>query len=347
MKKFLCGVANLFFYNSSEDLLFQSKTMITDAIEITTENTPITGGQGNSQQFIYYHTSKMNITAEDIQWSLSYLAAQLGTSVVTSTNVYFEENITLGAAAAGTVTNTPISALGSATIYGWVTHSDGASEKVAFTTKSFTSALGAENDVVCVRYYMANTAAQSVEIPANIIPSTGRLVLEANLYSSESGAIDGSTLIGTCQFIIPSAQLTGQVSVNLSSSGVSNTPLNFVALASTVAGCNSAGVYGYIKEVITAAHWYDDVFALALTDDTIALTAGTSPKTLQVYAIPASGSAFIAPNADLDFTSGTVGTCTAGLHTGIITFVGAGSSVISIAITAKPAVTAQATISAT
>jgi hypothetical protein len=347
MKKFLCGVANLFFYSSTEDLIFQSKTMISDAIEITVENTPITGGQGNAQQFIYYHSSKMNITAEDIQWNLSYLAAQLGTSVVTSTNVYFEENITLGAAAAGTVTNTPVSALGSATIYGWVTHSDGQSEKVQFSTKTFTSALGAENDVVCVRYYMANTAAQSVEIPANIVPSSGRLVLEANLYSSESGAVDGSTLIGKCQFIIPSAQLTGQVNVNLSSSGVSNTPLNFVALASTVAGCTAAGIYGYIKEVITTSHWYDNCYAICLIDDTIPLTAATSPKTLVVYAIPSSGSAFIAPNADLDFVSGTPATATAGLHTGIITFAQAGSTIISIAITAKPTVTTQCTISAT
>lgn len=342
MKKFLCGVANLFYYNSVEDLIFQSKTMLTDAIEITVDNTPITGGQGNSQQFIYYHTSKMNITAEDIQWNLAYLAAQFGTSITTSTSVYFEENVTLGAAGAGTVINTPVSALGSATIYGWVTHSNGDKEKVAFTAKAFTSALGAENDVVCVRYYMANAAAQSVTIPANIVPSSGRLVLEADIYSSESGAIDGSTLIGNCQFIVPSAQMTGQVSINLSSSGVSNTPLNFTALATTVAGCTSAGVYGYIKEVITAAHWYDDVEMLTLTVDPVLLPTVSSPLTVELRAIPNSGSAFRPPYTDINWVSSDAGIFTTTV--GVLTRVSSGTANLTYTVIADSDITGQSIV---
>jgi len=46
MKKFLAGVANVFAYDQSDNLLFSSKTLLDSSIDIQTSNTEVRGGQG-------------------------------------------------------------------------------------------------------------------------------------------------------------------------------------------------------------------------------------------------------------------------------------------------------------
>lgn len=344
MKKFLCGVADAYFYSTAETLLFSAKTCIDTAIEVNVGNTEISGGKGDALLLNYYHGSRMNLTLTDAQFSMEALAATFGQDIVTSTSVWEEENITLTGGGAGSVTYTPVlTPDGVTTIYGWVTQTNGTTTKVSFSTKAFTLAGGTTGEVVCVRYYRANTAARYIEVPANIIPKIGRLVLDAQLFSSNSGDANGATLVGRVSVEVPRAQLTGNQSLSLTASGVSNTPLKASALAYNTAGCNGAGIYAKITEVITNANWYDNVSYLAITDDTIAISAGTPTYQMTVYGIPSTGSAFIVPAADLTFTSGTVGTCTINAS-GLITRVAAGSSIITVAITNKNTVTLTATV---
>ncbi len=339
MRKFLCGVANAFAYDTNDNLIFSSKTMLTDSIDITTDKQEIRSGQGNQLQTIYYHTSGMNISLEEQQFNLSMIAKALGSSVVTGANIWKEETVTL-TGSAGSVTGTPI-ATSSGTIYGWAELSDGSTERFTFSTKSFTLVGQSTGDVV-VRYYEADADARQVKVNANIIPSVARIVLDAQLFSGESTTT--STLIGKVLVEIPKAQLDGGVALELSTTGVSKTPLKAVALSSIISGSSA---YATITEVVNSANWYDSVTMLAIQDDTIALTHPDT-ENLVVWAIPNNGDApFIAPVADLDFTSGTVGTCTVGLHTGLITTVAAGTSVITCVITSKNTVgtTANVTVS--
>ena len=98
--------------------------------------------------------------------------------------------------------------------------------------------------------------------------------------------------------------------------------------------------------MIDNANWYDNVIGLSIEGGNFGITAGTSPKTLTVYAIRQGDAPFIAPNADLDFTSATGGVATAGLHTGIITRIGNGTSLLTVAITAASTIETQATVTA-
>lgn len=89
-------------------------------------------------------------------------------------------------------------------------------------------------------------------------------------------------------------------------------------------------------------NWYDEVDGLAVVDGDFVLATGA--KTLQVMAVVSgTGFTFIAPNADLDFTSSEA-TYTAGLHTGIITYVSAGDSVITVKISDAD-ITTEVTVS--
>jgi hypothetical protein len=289
----------------------------------------------------------MSITLNDTQWNLAFLAATVGQSVVTGNDIYAEETITLGAAGTGTVTGTPLAIQG-ATLYGWVTQLSGTIERVTFSGSTFATSSGASGDVVCVRYYKANAASTSVLVPANAIPKVLRLVMEAPLNSADVV----TNQIGKVQFIVYKAVLSGSFTLNLKSDGVSQTPLSAMALSYTdaeTAACTSAPVYAKIIEVVDAANWYDGVTALAISGGNFGITAATSPKTLVVYAIKPDGisAPFVVDNSLLDFTSGTVGTATIGLHTGIVTRVANGTTLITASITAVPTIEAQATCTAT
>jgi hypothetical protein len=271
-KRFIVGVANVTAFNiSTGDILFKSKTLLDSSIEIQTASEEISGGQGNALQYIYYHSPRLNAKLTDIQFSLNSMAQNVGASILTSKNIWTEETVTLGGGGAGSVTGTPILTpdVGGSDVYGYVTDSEGVTTKVTFSTKSFTLAGGSEGDIVCVQYYALDTAARYINISSNFLPSVVRLVLDAQLASSSESSAAGSSIIGKVQFEIPRFQISGAQSVSMTASGVSNTPIEGMALSyDNVGGCGTgSGIYGTVTEVVDSAHWYDDVLYLAYADD--------------------------------------------------------------------------------
>jgi len=342
-KKYICGVGKTYNYDSNDNLLWVGKTLIDSAIEVTTGSEEVRSGQGNGLDMIYYHSAAMSISQTDQQFNLTAIAKSIGSSIVTGANVWVEENVSL-TASAGSVLGTPIAPTTGGAIYGWAELSDGTSERFTFSTKNFTLS-GQSSGTVCVRYYEANAAARQITVYSNIIPSVVKTVIEAQMFSGDPSSVSTSTLIGKALVEVPRNQLDGTANLSLSTTGVSNTPIKGMALKNNVAGCSSSGYYATITEVIDTANWYDHVIALALVDDTPALTHPATSAPLVVWAVPNNGDApFIAPNADLDFSSGTAGTAMIGAHTGIITTVANGSSVLTIAITAKTSVSTTATL---
>ena len=346
IKKFLVGVADVTGYDGSDNILFESKTLLNSAMEVTLGSSEIRGGKGNQLLYTYYHTGAMSVTLEETQWNLAMLGATVGSDIVTGNSIYASETITLTTSGAGTVTGTPL-AIQSATVYGWVKHVDGTTQKVTFSGSTFASSSGTSGDVVCVTYYKADAASRSVTIPANFIPKICRLVMTAQLNSSDVA----TNKIGEIQITIPKFSLSGAFTLSLASDGVSNTPLSGMAYAftdSASAACTTESTYAKIVEVIDNANWYDGVVGLSIEGGNFALNTGNSPKQLVVYAIRNNGDApFVAPVADLDFTSGTVGSATITLHGGVVTRVAGGTTLITAAITAVPTIETQATCTVT
>lgn len=211
-KQFLVGVADVTAYDASDNILFQSKTLLNSTMEVTVGNTEIRGGRGNQLLSNYFHTTAMSISLEETQFNLAMLGSTIGETVQVGNDVYTEENVTLGGGGAGTVTGTPLATQGS-TVYGWVKLTDGTTERVTFTGQNFTAAGGSSGEIVCVRYFANNAASRSITIPANVIPKVVRLVMEAQL----NGDSVGTQKIGTLQIIVPQFQLNGAFTLNLAS----------------------------------------------------------------------------------------------------------------------------------
>ena len=299
MKKFLVSTADCFGYDADDNLLFTGTTLLDTSIETTLSNTDVRAGKGNQLQYIYYHTAEMNITVNEAQFSLEFLALNTGSDIKTGEDVFVEESVTL-ANGQGTVKQDPL-ALSGKTMYGWVTFGDGTVERVTFTGKAFTVSNGDSNDTVCVRYYTQVTSARSITINADMLPSTIRLVMEAQLCSSDST----TNKIGVVQIEVPKASMTGAFTLSMTPDSVAQTPLSVRALASTVeaGGCNGKkSIYAKITEILDKANWYDNVIGLAIEGGDLSLKQNET-KTLQVFAVPASGSAFLAPTSGITIST--------------------------------------------
>jgi len=197
MKKFLVSVADVRGYTQDNVLLFEGKTELDSSIETTLSNTDVRGGKGNQLQYIFYHTAELKATITESQFSLDYLALNVGSSINVGADMYIDETITL-VAGGGTVSGTPV-ATASGVKYGWVTFADGTIERVTFTGSVFTTSRTTSTDVTCVRYYNNEAGARQIKITADMIPATIKLVMEATLCSSDVS----TNKIGTVQIIIP------------------------------------------------------------------------------------------------------------------------------------------------
>ena len=343
MKKFLVSTADVYGYDSNDNLLFVGKTLLDSSIETTLSNTDVRAGKGNQLQYIYYHTAEMNITINEAQFSLEFLALNTGSSIETGANIWTEESVTVANGAGIVTKGTPL-AIQTQTIYGWVTKEDGTVERVAFTGANFTLADSSYNGTVCVRYYTNDAAARKVTVYADMLPSTIRLVMVGTLASSDST----TNQIGTVQIEVPRASMTGAFTLSMTPDAVAQTPLSVRALASTKAagGCEgNRPIYATITEKIDGAKWYDNVVALAIKGGDFNLKSGDS-KTLQVYAIKNDGSAaFLAPVGGLTFASSEMSKAT--VVGNVVSGVGTGSSTIKATITEVPEIDANVVVTVT
>ena len=343
MKKFLVSTADVYGYDSNDNLLFVGKTLLDSSIETTLSNTDVRAGKGNQLQYIYYHTAEMNITINEAQFSLEFLALNTGSSIETGANIWTEESVTVTNGAGVVTQGTPL-AIQTQTIYGWVTKEDGTVERVAFSGANFTLADSSYNGTVCVRYYTNDAAARKVTVYADMLPSTIRLVMVGTLASSDST----TNQIGTVQIEVPRASMTGAFTLSMTPDAVAQTPLSVRALASTetAGGCSgNRPIYATITEKVNGAKWYDNVIALAIKGGDFNLKSGDS-KTLQVYAIKNDGSAaFLAPVGGITFVSSETSKAT--VEGGIVSGVGAGSSTIKATITEVPEIDANVVVTVT
>ena len=338
MKKFLVSTANVYGYDSEDNLLFVGTTLMDSSIETTLSNTDVRAGQGNQLQYIYYHTAEMNITINEAQFSLPYLALNVGSSITTGADVWTTETVTVENGA-GSVSGTPLPVSGT-TLYGWVTDKDGNIERVTFTGSSFSMSNSSYNGNVCVRYYASDAAAQQITVYADMLPSTIRLVMEAQLCSSDST----TNRIGTLQVEVPKASMTGAFTLSMTPDSVAQTPLTVRALSYTPSnngGCAAnRPVYAEIREILYNRNWYDNVVALAIEGGDVSL-APTATKALKVFAIPNDGTAaFLVSTSGITFSSDKEAVATVD-GTGVVTAVAAGTATIKATVTDKPEIDAN------
>lgn len=335
-RKFLTSVADVYAYDSSDQLVFTAKTLLDSSIEVSLGNAPVRGGRGNQLQYIYYHTGEMKFTLTDTQWNLAMLAATVGEDLAGQADYYQQETIAVSAAGSGTLNDTAKAFTGT-TIYAWGTDPNGITYNgTVGTGGTVFQASGATSFTAgnwCVRYYTTNlTEGRSFTITANMIPKVVKLVMETQLNSADVT----TNKIGIVQIIAPTVTLSGAFTISMKSDGVANTPLTGTALAYTGApgtdACSSEPYYAKVIEIIDDTDWYDNVYALSISGGDFSLGTFES-ETLTVFGIPTNGTSFIIPNNYLTFASSSLVPIVVVSASGVVTAgsaTGSGSVIVSI-----------------
>ena len=261
------------------DNLFGSATTLTESslnIGISAED--VRGGEGAGLLGRYFHTSTFELTLTDALFNLDYIAKSVGAEVQAGADVMANEELT--ATGKKLTLSKAAKPLGCGEIMAW--YKAPADEK-------WTAAAVADNAIevpadgkYCVKYFYTNAAASKIRIASDYVPATLRLVLKENLYAA--GETNNSqTKVGYVLINIPRFQLDGSQELSMSMTGASTTSLKGMALISDGcdSGCEGAGYYADMIQVLDSAVWYDGIVALAVDGGKI--KTGEDAKVYAIY----------------------------------------------------------------
>ena len=341
------GTIEAFTQSSTQPTkIFTSKTLQESGLSISVTAEDIRGGLSNPLLGRYFHDSILEANITDALFNLQYLALNVGGEVVIGGSSLVTETVT-GGSGTLTVQGTPV-AFGNAGIVGWYTLAGQENwAPITFSGQTATVEGVTSGESYCVRYNANDAGIQEFTVPSAIIPSEVHLVMTYPLFAGGTNVeqISTSSQVGELIVDIPRFQFAGNVELSLTSSGAATSNLSGSALASyTTANCNDMGTYGKIKQKIYGGNWYDDLVAMAVDGGDFSLAVDAT-KTLKVIGIFKNGTGIL-DNANLTFTSGSTTTATVSTA-GLVTGKAAGSTTITIAVTAKPAMAATVTTTVT
>lgn len=333
------GIYSFDFYDlTTDELLFQSKTITEGNIATSVNLNEIRGGIGNAVQIQIPSDATLTVTMTAANFSLSGLALNTGSTIMPNGTYQVSETVVLAeneeGKVVGKVTSVPVAPIGSVTgeVIGYIN----CNEKITIDekTKEFVVEGAKAGDSVCVFYYTQSSSAEIFRIGSNFSPKIGRAVLRTPLYTNEGVGGTGSILAGELQIVIPKAQLNGDLSLDLSQSANATTVLNMTALADyeTKAGeCPSDdGTLGYIIQVLATGSIWDKIDELVVIGGGIALEVGET-ETLAVKGLSKSNPSILenVPYADLTFTVGNEAVATVSAE-GVVTAVAGGDTDVKI-----------------
>lgn len=315
-KEFVVSAADFAFY-VDDTLACVGTTNINTSISVSNQEKKVNAGKGNKLIFTYKYGRELKGSLEAANWSLSYIAANVGNSIVEGLSDVYKMNecVTL-TAGVGTLVDTPIGKVS-------VELPNGSFVEVTPTAKTINlTAQGLTGQSVKVTYQY-NTSTKKVTIDAESSPMVGKLVLEADKHSNKAGKV------GTVQVVIPAYSLDGNFDIAFTPDGTVSTKLDGTALAVEGDSCtDGTAVYAYVTE-ITDASTTVAVTDIAATPSVVALAvAGT--KTVSVLGLKGG---LYRPveleNTACTFVSGTPATATVS-SAGLITGVANGTSIITV-----------------
>lgn len=264
----MAGVATCELFDG--DKLFGTANTLTESslnIGISAED--VRGGEGAGLLGRYFHTSTFELTLTDALFNMDYIAASVGAEVQAGADVMMNEE--KDAADDKTITlSKTAKPLGCGDVCAWY--------KLPADEAWTTAAVDDNNKITvpaagkyCVKYFYTNAAASKIRIAADYVPKTLRLVLKENLYAAgESNS--SQTKVGYVLINIPRFQLDGSQELSMSMTGASTTSLKGMALISDGcgAGCEGAGYYADMVQVLEGAQWFDGIMSLAVDGGHIA-----------------------------------------------------------------------------
>lgn len=337
------------------DLLYWTNKLNTGSTSTSMNDGAIEGGVGNKLLANIPDTIRLTGTFEAADFSLEARGLQMGSTVKYNAKSMVREKITATTTTLA-ITRTPAPAYGqesTADTYYCYVGNDGINYGVDPTSKEiqgFTAEVGKE---YCVQYYTNILNAEQLAIPANFSPTIGYMVVKTPMYSENGASAKNSSLAGYLYGFYPRVQfIGGDAGVNGSQTEASTTALNFTALAydelsdEVCTDCGSEdSVYGYLTYVPCGGDELDAVKGLAIVGGIVSVAVGGKAQ-LPVFYYMDNGQLITPQYTDLTYESAEAATASVSTS-GMVSGVAAGNTTITASVTAKPSLTATATVTVT
>ena len=346
-ERILAGSTSWDFYDSNKNLVFSAKSLTDSGINASASEDTVRGGDNNSRLGSYFFDSNLAMTLTSPVFSMEYLAVKFSSDITMSSDIQKVETITTSVINQITVSDTPVAFPGTSTIVGaYKLANSNTWTKITFTGKVATVSGLAIGSVVCVKYFYTDASAKEMVIPSSMIPKVLYGVGTINEFKSGTDNVVSTTssIVGKLQVVVPQFQFDPNADISLTSSGHADIPLSGNALINFDGGCGNSGYYAILSETTIGGDPFTNCIAIGVKDGDVDL-AISKTETLQVYGFYNDGTApSLLDNSLLTFTSGTTATATVGAHTGLVTAVANGSSVISITISTKTSISTTAVV---
>lgn len=340
-----------FFDPATDDLIGYSAYVSNFGLAGSMNNGEVAAGPGSMLVMCIPDTARLNVTAQTADTDLNSLALPVGGTV--EGNGVIETVIGVAATGASlTVSNAVAPYGGKNGAIAYVLTSSGADKAsveaasgIAHTVNldgtiaDFTAVSG---NTYCVKYFITNSSAEVLSIPALFAPKVVRAHFAVNLYAKEGGSdVMSSSIVGIRHYYFPYYFFTATMNETASQTETGTVDLSGTCLtfeeAIEAGNCASVGnqLYGFIvDEMIGANSSTSKVDGLYF----IGLGAGATVVRTQTISLPIKYSVNgvltnISDMSQVTFTSSDTTKATIPAHSNVATGVAAGNTTITASVT--------------
>lgn len=340
-----------FFDPATDDLIGYSAYVSNFGLAGSMNNGEVAAGPGNMLVMCIPDTARLNITAQTADTDLNSLAMPIGGTV--AGNGIIETVVGVAAASSTISVSNAVAPYGGANgAIAYVLTSSGSDKNAVEAQSGIAHHVGSEGviedfeassgNTYCVKYFITNSSAEVLTIPALFAPKVVRAHFAVNLYAKEGGSdVMSSSIVGIRHYYFPYYFFTAAMSETASQTETGTVDLSGTCLtyeqAISSGNCASVGnqLYGFIvDEMIGSNTSTSKVDGLYF----IGAGAGYSVQATKTIALPIKYSingvlTNISDMNQVTFTSGTTQKVTIPEHSNIATGVASGSSVITATVT--------------
>jgi len=225
---------------------FDARTLTDSSINISVSSEEIRGGEGAQLLGRFFHTSVFNLSMTDALFDLKYLAAQVGSDIITAAGSKMAHETIANPNTA--LEGTPVAPIeGSDMKIAWVKFDDGTCETFEINESNELvdpkGVLTGQTDI-CVNYFENVDDCRQIIVNANYQPAEFSVYLRAKLFSGDACKPSKGQAIGEIVVEIPRFQLDGAIDLAMAMASPATFALNGSALAS---GCDCDGKMWYAK----------------------------------------------------------------------------------------------------
>lgn len=340
-----------FFDPATDDLIGFSAYVSNFSVQGSMNNGEVAAGPGSMLVMCIPDTARLNITAQTADTDLNSLSLPVGGTVAGSGII----ETVIGVAATGasiSVSNAVAPYGGANGAIAYVLTSSGSDKAAVEAQSGIAHSVGLDGTIAdftatngntyCVKYFITNSSAEVLSIPALFAPKVVRAHFAVNLYAKEGGSdVMSSSIVGIRHYYFPYYFFTSTLNETASQTETGTVDLSGTCLTfeESIASGNCASVgnqlYGYIvDEMIGANSSTSKIDGIYF----IGLGAGASVARTQTIALPIKYSVNgvltnISDMSQVTFTSSDTTKATIPTHSNVATGVAVGNTTITASVT--------------